>query len=134
MSKRSSILLALPLVMAFVAGCGSTSSPVAPVDTVAPVPVAQLEATTVTTGSVELVWTANTEADLAGYRVYRGIGNGDVSLVSVETAATYRDGTVTTGNAYRYQVAAFDTAGNESSRVVLWVTIGAGGSGGVWHE
>ena len=44
MSKRSSILLALPLVMFLVAGCGSSDSPTVPVDTVAPVPVAQLEA------------------------------------------------------------------------------------------
>jgi hypothetical protein len=133
MSKRSSILLALPLVMVFVAGCGS-DNPTAPVDTIAPVPVAQLEATTVSASGVELVWVANTEPDLAGYRVYRSTGNGDVTVVGVETSATFRDGTVVNGNVYRYQVSAFDTAGNESSRTAVWVSLGAGGGGRNTHE
>jgi hypothetical protein len=129
MSKRSSILLALPLVMVLVAGCGS-ENPTAPVDTVAPVPVAQLEVTTVSTSGVELAWAENTEPDLAGYRVYRSVGNGETSLVSVETSATYRDGTVTNGNVYRYQVSAYDTSGNVSPLVSVWVSVGPGGGFG----
>ena len=129
MSKRSSILLALPLVL-FVAGCGSDSpTGVNVVDTVPPVAVLELEAATVTTTSVQLVWTENTEPDLAGYRVYRSVANGDVSLVGVEMAAGFRDGNVEAGNVYRYQVGAFDTAGNESPRVVLWVSVGTTGPG-----
>jgi fibronectin type 3 domain-containing protein len=129
MSKRSSILLALPLAL-FVAGCGSDSpTNVNPVDTVPPIAVLDLDATTVTSTSVQLAWVANTEADLAGYRVYRGVGNGVTTLVGVETAPGYRDGNVTSGNSYRYLVCAFDTAGNESPRHAIWVSIGSGGTG-----
>lgn len=127
MSKRSSILLALPLVLC-VAGCGS-DNPVAPVDTVPPVAVLELEATSVSSSGIELAWTANTEPDLAGYHVYRSIANGDVTLVGVELSPVFHDGNVVIGNVYRYQVGAFDTSGNESPRTVLWVSTGSGGTG-----
>ena len=61
--------------------------------------------------------------------MYRGVGNGDVTLVGVEMSTTFRDGNVVTGNAYRYQVGAFDTAGNESPRMVVWVSVGGSGTG-----
>jgi fibronectin type 3 domain-containing protein len=133
MSKRSSILLALPLAMFIVAGCGSDKV-TAPVDTVPPVAVLDFQVTTATASGIELAWAPNTEADLAGYRVYRSIGNGDVTLVGVETAAAFRDGDVVAGNSYHYLVGAFDTQGNESARVSVWVALGSTGSGRVRYE
>ena len=68
-------------------------------------------------GSIELAWDRNTEADLAGYRVYRSVNGrawekiGDVSL-----APAYSDRQVEAGKTYAYAVSAVDQAGNESPR------------------
>lgn len=67
--------------------------------------------------SNELTWTINTEADLAGYNVYRSeqVGepgqklNTDLLLVP-----TFRDMSVIPGKSYFYRVAAVDQSGNES--------------------
>jgi len=116
MSKRSSTLLAAACVFALgLMGCGSDSV-TAPVDTVAPAAVLDLEVT-VGTADVDLVWAESPEADVEGYRVYRSVDGGTSTLVSVETAATFHDGTVQRGPAYQYAVAAVDGAGNESPRV-----------------
>ncbi|WP_433828227.1 pectinesterase family protein [Actinoplanes sp. CA-015351] len=58
---------------------------------------------------VVLIWSANTESDLAGYRVYR-----DGTLLKTVTGATYTDTAVTNGTTYQYAVTAIDKAGNES--------------------
>jgi len=117
MSKRISILFALVATMIIVAaGCGSSSSVSAPVvDTVAPAPLLDVTATVVV-GGVQVGWTPGSEADLAGYKVYRSLNGSAPVLVSTVTGVTYTDGTVTTG-AYHYDVAAVDQAGNEGVRV-----------------
>lgn len=61
-------------------------------------------------GYVDLSWQANSEGDLAGYRVYR-----DSALIADVTGTTYRDGLVTNGISYSYYVTAYDSNGNESS-------------------
>ena len=53
----------------------SSEADITPVDTFAPAPPVDLKAVTSTT-SIELVWERNTEANLAGYRVYRALGDG----------------------------------------------------------
>ena len=81
-----------------------------------------LEAVTVATtkeapASVELTWTINTEADLAGYNVYRNETpempwqklNSELLLVP-----TFRDISVVPGKSYSYRVGAVDQSGNES--------------------
>ncbi|MSO45445.1 MAG: fibronectin type III domain-containing protein [Acidobacteria bacterium] len=66
--------------------------------------------------AVNLVWDANTEADLAGYLIARGIDGSD-ELVRMTpapvTETTFRDA-VAPGVRYRYSVAAVDTSGNVS--------------------
>ena len=66
---------------------------------------------------VDLSWSINVDADLAGYRVYRSEQQGaqgeplDAELVATPS---YRDNTVTSGAKYWYSVKAVDRAGNES--------------------
>jgi hypothetical protein len=64
------------------------------------------------TRTVELVWDGVTDAELAGYRVYR---NG-VKIADALVTPAYSDKGVTVGSTYSYQVSAVDRAGNESAR------------------
>jgi hypothetical protein len=66
-------------------------------------------------GAVELVWTANTEADLAGYNVYR-LGNQTAQRLNKEVLRTpiFRDATAPPGMTLTYYVTAVDLSGNES--------------------
>ena len=67
-------------------------------------------------GSVALDWNDNTDADLAGYNVYRGTTSGVYTKInsSVVTASAYNDTGLTNGTEYYYVVRAVDTSGNES--------------------
>jgi hypothetical protein len=66
-------------------------------------------------GAVELVWTANTEADLAGYNVYR-LENQSPQRVNKQLLRTpiFRDTTAAPGKTLTYYVTAVDLSGNES--------------------
>lgn len=68
-------------------------------------------------GAVQLEWTANTETDLAGYRVYRGTSSPVVKgtpINGVLTSPAFLDSTVTAGTTYYYAVTAIDSSNNES--------------------
>lgn len=64
-------------------------------------------------GAVNLIWEANTEADLAGYIVLRGEAPGD-TLQAITTTpiteTTYRDTTAVPGVRYVYAIVAVDRA------------------------
>lgn len=67
---------------------------------------------------IDLVWAPVTDADLAGYNVYRREeGTSPVKLNGelVKTPA-YRDENVSSGKKYFYSVSAVDVRGNESAR------------------
>lgn len=65
--------------------------------------------------SVRLVWDPVSVPDLAGYRVYRGIGGEKVELTTtLITETEFRDEMPQTGREQVYSVAAEDTAGNSS--------------------
>jgi predicted secreted protein len=86
-------------------------------DTTAPDPPADLVATG-RDGAVDLVWTANSESDLAGYTVYRSTtsGEGYMPLTgSLLSNPSYTDSSVSNGTTYYYVVTATDTSDNESS-------------------
>jgi fibronectin type 3 domain-containing protein len=68
--------------------------------------------------SVELAWAINTEADLAGYNVYRSEGADRPGLkLNSEplSAPTFHDMSVLPGTSYFYRVGAVDRSGNESA-------------------
>ena len=66
-------------------------------------------------GAVELLWTANTESDLAGYNVYR-LQDHNPERVNKELVRTsvFRDATAPPGQSLIYYVTAVDLSGNES--------------------
>jgi len=73
--------------------------------------------------SIDLSWTPNTDADLAGYIVYRqdtdskGAVTGTVTRLNPTPVVgpAYRDQTAMAGRRYAYHVTAVDAAGNESA-------------------
>jgi fibronectin type 3 domain-containing protein len=68
---------------------------------------------------VDLDWDPNTEADLAGYVVYRREADGDWERVSPTVLLVgpgFHDGHVVAGHAYEYAVTAVDQNGHESLR------------------
>lgn len=72
-----------------------------------------------TAAGVDLDWEPNTEADLAGYVVYRREGDGDWERVSPTVLLVgpgFHDGHVIAGHTYEYAVTAVDQNGHESLR------------------
>ncbi len=66
--------------------------------------------------AVELIWTANSEADLGGYNVYRREAGGSSTRLNRELIQTpvYRDGQAQPGRGYFYRVTAVDLSNNQS--------------------
>jgi hypothetical protein len=73
--------------------------------------------------SIDLSWTPDSDADLAGYFVYRqevdpkGVVTGTVTRLNPTPVVgpAYRDQTALPDHRYAYRVTAVDTAGNESA-------------------
>ncbi|HUI50126.1 MAG TPA: hypothetical protein VLX60_00015 [Terriglobales bacterium] len=67
---------------------------------------------------IDLIWAPDTDADLAGYNVYRREEGGEARKINsaVVTAPAYRDSDVAPGHTYFYSVTAVDVRGNESAR------------------
>lgn len=67
---------------------------------------------------IDLVWAPDTDADLAGYNVYRSEAGGEPLKLNPEPVKSpaFRDDTVLPGHEYTYSVSAIDVRGNESSR------------------
>jgi len=64
---------------------------------------------------VTLAWDANTESDLAGYRVHYGTASGSYTTsVDVHKVTTSSIGTLTAGQRYYFAVTAYNASGNES--------------------
>jgi len=70
--------------------------------------------------SIELSWDRNPEPDLAGYRIYRAAGSGElIKIADTGEIPSYSDPNVEPGKTYRYTVTAFDRANNESAHSSL---------------
>ena len=67
--------------------------------------------------TIDLTWAPNTDADLAGYNVYRWFANGTPQKINSELVRTptYRDA-VTAPGEYSYSVTAVDLRGDESAK------------------
>ncbi len=82
------------------------------IDTTAPTAPTNLTASTPTTTSVALTWTAGTDnRGVTGNDVYRD----GSKLVGVGAVTSYTDATVTAGSTHTYAVLARDAAGNSSA-------------------
>jgi fibronectin type 3 domain-containing protein len=67
---------------------------------------------------IDLVWTPDSDADLAGYNIYRGETGVPQQKINSEPikGPAFRDTTITSGHTYFYSVSAIDVRGNESAR------------------
>ena len=67
---------------------------------------------------VDLIWAPDTDADLAGYNVFRHEAGTEPVKINAEAvnAPAFRDTTVTPGRNYFYSVSAVDVRGNESAQ------------------
>jgi fibronectin type 3 domain-containing protein len=67
---------------------------------------------------IDLIWAPDTDADLAGYNIYRREPGGTSTRINHELVKTpsYRDTNVISGKTYLYSVSAVDLRGNESAR------------------
>ncbi|UCG70581.1 MAG: fibronectin type III domain-containing protein [Thermoplasmata archaeon] len=83
-------------------------------DTTPPAVPTGLEVQLVPAGeALKLVWTANTETDLAGYNIYRSTSEtGAFEKINTDlvTDTTYTDSGLTNGNTYYYKITAVDDA------------------------
>jgi len=67
---------------------------------------------------IDLIWAPDTDADLAGYNVFRREADGEPAKINSELvkAPAFRDMNVVSGKTYVYSVSAVDVRGNESAR------------------
>ncbi|MDP6770517.1 MAG: Ig-like domain-containing protein, partial [Anaerolineales bacterium] len=67
---------------------------------------------------VKLSWSANSESDLASYKVYGGTSASPTVLLTTVSAGTetYTHSSLTNGTTYYYRISAMDNAGNESNK------------------
>lgn len=70
-------------------------------------------------GRATIGWNANTEPDLAGYRVYHGTSPGvSTEQVTLGLVTSYQWNGLTGGQTHYFTVTAFDTSNNESAKSV----------------
>lgn len=70
-----------------------------------------------TSGNATVSWDANTEPDLAGYRLYYGTAPGVYGTpIDVGNVTSYLVTGLTAGVVYYFAVTAYDTSGNESAK------------------
>jgi fibronectin type 3 domain-containing protein len=68
-----------------------------------------------TAGTLSLTWSANTETDLAGYKVYVGTQSGVYGPpITVGKVTAHQLNNLTMNTTYFVSITAVDTAGNES--------------------
>ena len=116
---------AMTWLKSYVAGTGG-------LDTQAPTAPTGLVASSTTSSSVSLTWTASTDnVGVAGYQVLRapGASGGSFAQVGTSTTPSFTNSGLTAGTTYRFQVRAVDAAGNTSavSNTVTAATQAGGG-------
>ena len=95
-------------------------SPPSPVPvTTTPTPTSSASSTAPKTASATVSWNANTESDLAGYRIYVGTKSGSYGVVGpfeVTNGTSFTVPNLPLGATYFFAVSAFDKSGNESAK------------------
>lgn len=67
--------------------------------------------------SVDLSWTRSADDDLAGYNLFRAVGDGPFEALAQKVPLpAFTDAKVESGKRYRYVVSAVDAVGNDSAR------------------
>jgi len=96
---------------AWAAGPTAEAGPLTYTDSFPPAPPRGLTAL-VESGGVRLLWSPNREADLAGYRIYRRIGDGPEERAGSvsEAEVTWVDAEAPEGKALVYRITAFDSS------------------------
>ena len=97
----------------------ATLAPPPPPSPPSPTPVASAPAPAPRTANATVSWNANTESDLAGYRVYVGTASGSYSFAGpfeVGSGTSFTVPNLPVGTTYFFAVTAFDKAGNESTK------------------
>jgi uncharacterized protein len=80
-------------------------------------------------GKISLSWMANSEKDLAGYRIYRGLKNDDensmllLNAEPLKTTSYSDDFPKNASTKFIYKVAAIDQSFNESKKAEVWVQL-----------
>ncbi|WP_216324491.1 malectin domain-containing carbohydrate-binding protein [Deinococcus aestuarii] len=125
--QGTALLLALSLALGACSDPGPGVTPPGPgPGNALPAAPTGLSAAT-TPEAVTLSWQANTEGDLAGYRVSRGTSaGGPFTLLTPQpiTGTTFRDTGVSPGATYVYQVVAVNRAGGASPAATVSATVG----------
>lgn len=62
--------------------------------------------------TIKLSWSASTEVDLAGYKIYRD----NAKIAEVGKTQTYTDNTVEPDTTYKYEITAYNASGQESPK------------------
>ena len=88
--------------------------------------------------NVHLHWNANSEADLSGYKVYRGLAaGGPWTVINAPLSVTndYTDTSVPVADAVWYRVSAVDNSANESGRsnALMVLLTGSSATTDTWH-
>ncbi|GMV48761.1 MAG: hypothetical protein AMXMBFR67_03040 [Nitrospira sp.] len=100
----------------------ATTPPPPPPSPTAPPPVANAPGTTTPrTATATVSWNANSEQDLAGYRVYVGTRSGSYNFAGpfeVTKGTSFTVPNLPVGTTYFFAVSAFDKSGNESAKSV----------------
>lgn len=67
---------------------------------------------------IDVIWAPDTDADLAGYNIYRHEAGNEPVKINPELVKTpsYRDTNIVSGKTYDYSISAVDLRGNESAR------------------
>lgn len=64
---------------------------------------------------IQASWNANTESDLAGYKLYYGTSKDKLSnVIDVGKVTSYTSPDLAAGDTYYFAVSAYDASGNES--------------------
>lgn len=112
--RNSSTILILFIIAVLLNGCERNSpSDIAGTGLPPAVPT-NLRVYSAYDGEVEIVWHANVEADLSGYRIYRSTDSTNFNLIDFTDQNYYLDDSLDYDTKYYYRVTALDNENRES--------------------